>query len=408
MGLLFTMLAALPVVVRAAPAAVEQRVSAIPAASLLSRNPYELVSLRRQRVADRHMFYDRSLFFLRVLPQILVLYWLWRSGRAARLRDALRRRIRSPAAVRFTFAAVCTILVGLAGLLSVYLDYRIHRGFELSLETPAVFWSQHLVAFIAVVCVAGLATVGVLALVDRTNLWYAYTGVGLFVVVAAWVVVAPLFSFTVSSPLDSGAPLAVRIAGLAGGPAACSGATTYVSDLTGRTDVAHAWTDGFGMTARILIGTTELRVALPNEAAFVAARASARCANAAPLRIALMAALVLALATTGAVLIAERIPFRFDDDTLVRLALVAALIGVGELLLMPIGSGYGRAITARADAAALAATGDRAAAIRSFVRAADERFLPLCPSQLEAWYFYATPPLGTRIAQTAGEPDPCR
>ncbi|MGH7755516.1 MAG: hypothetical protein ACREM8_04430, partial [Vulcanimicrobiaceae bacterium] len=170
-GLLFTMLAALPVVVRAAPAAVEQRVSAIPAASLLSRNPYELVSLRRQRVADRHMFYDRSLFFLRVLPQILVLYWLWRSGRAARLRDALRRRIRSPAAVRFTFAAVCTILVGLAGLLSVYLDYRIHRGFELSLETPAVFWSQHLVAFIAVVCVAGLATVGVLALVDRTNLW---------------------------------------------------------------------------------------------------------------------------------------------------------------------------------------------------------------------------------------------
>jgi len=109
----------------------------------------------------------------------------------------------------------------------------------------------------------------------------------------------------------------------------------------------------------------------------------------------------------GAVLVADRIPFRFDDDALARLTLVAALIGVFQLAFAPLDAAYDRRLIARADAVAIATTHDPASAVRDFVRIADEQFVPLCPSQLERVFFYHMPPLGTRIAIATGRRDPC-
>jgi Zn-dependent protease with chaperone function len=62
----------------------------------------------------------------------------------------------------------------------------------------------------------------------------------------------------------------------------------------------------------------------------------------------------------------------------------------------------------RADAFGLELTGDRASAVRSFVRTADESLEPLCTSLPVLLYFYNSPPLGARIAAVTERANPCR
>ena len=60
------------------------------------------------------------------------------------------------------------------------------------------------------------------------------------------------------------------------------------------------------------------------------------------------------------------------------------------------------------DAYALSLTHDPASAVRSFVRAADRRFVLLCAPRAAILYFGTAPALGSRIASATGRPDPCR
>jgi Zn-dependent protease with chaperone function len=111
--------------------------------------------------------------------------------------------------------------------------------------------------------------------------------------------------------------------------------------------------------------------------------------------------------TALAVVIADRVGFRRDDDPLARLSIVFALLGTLGLLATPIYNSYSRNLESRADAYALALTGDRISAVRAYVRFADETLAPLCPSRLVRIYFYNSPPLGTRIARADGKTNPC-
>jgi Zn-dependent protease with chaperone function len=114
------------------------------------------------------------------------------------------------------------------------------------------------------------------------------------------------------------------------------------------------------------------------------------------------------LSVAVAVLIADQIRFRRDDDPLARLALVGALAGLAALATYPLYNMYSRQIATKADAYALTLTQDPASAVRAFVRAADRRFVTLCTPGWATLYFSQLPQLGTRIAAATGRPDPCR
>ncbi|MBC5803601.1 MAG: M48 family metalloprotease, partial [Candidatus Eremiobacteraeota bacterium] len=240
-------------------------------------------------------------------------------------------------------------------------------------------------------------------------LWYIYATVGLFAVTLLLaflepVTVAPLYNrirplpvhAAIRKPLDV---LAAR-AGIVGAP-------LEVSDTSRRSRAVAADIAGFGPTKRIVLGDELLADATQGEVLFLAAREFGHYAHGDDFRLALVWTFLFIVATAAAVLIADRVPFRRDDDSLARLALVFAFMGIGGLVLTPVYNGYSRNLESRADAYALALTENRAAAVRAYVRIADETLAPLCPSRAVRIYFYNSPPLGTRIAKAAQHRNPC-
>jgi hypothetical protein len=55
----------------------------------------------------------------------------------------------------------------------------------------------------------------------------------------------------------------------------------------------------------------------------------------------------------------------------------------------------------------LGTVADRAAAVRFFVRRADNDLIALCGRRTVRWYFESRPPLGSRIAAIGKTTDPC-
>jgi Zn-dependent protease with chaperone function len=125
------------------------------------------------------------------------------------------------------------------------------------------------------------------------------------------------------------------------------------------------------------------------------------------LRLTLIAVTLFVLSAAIAVLLSDRVGFRRDDDALSRLALVATFLGCVLIVAYPIYTAFSRNLTTRADGIALAATGDRAAAVRAMIRYADDDLAPLCDRRSIRWYFDDRPALGGRIAGAARTPDPC-
>jgi STE24 endopeptidase len=402
------MLWATPVV--AAPSYVDRRVSAIPAATLLSQPATALVDARRQPGSERMRGYSRPLFFIWAFSQIGLLFYLWASGNAARLRDALRRAIRPVFAMRFTYGALLAIAAALAALPASLVLYRVEVVFAITTE-PFFGWVRDgLVTVAGQAIVIGLIVACVFALVDRTRLWWAWSMTGLFIITLFMaflepVIIAPLYNrFT---PLPASAPVRTPLLALAR-RAGIGDAPIVISDDSRRTDAAIADVAGFGPTKRIVLSDALLENATAGEVLFLAAREFGHYAHHDDFRLSLFWTFLFIFCTTLAVVTADRVVFRRDDDPLARLALVLGFLGLYALAITPVYDAYSRNIESRADGYALALTGDRASAVRAFVRIADETLAPLCPTKPAQFYFYNSPPLGTRIAKAAGRPDPCR
>jgi STE24 endopeptidase len=394
----------------AVPSYVDHRVTAIPAATLLHRSPQALVDRRRQRVAVQLRRYTRPLFFVWALCQIAALFCLWSSGWAARLRDMLRRSIGSIALVRFVYGAVLAVCAAAAAFPAALIHYRVERAFGLSAETSGTWLHDGIVTVGIQALSVGIVVAFVLALVDRTRLWYLYAMAGLFVATLAMAflepaVIAPLYDrFT---PLPAQSTLQTPLRALER-KAGISAAPIYVGNYSRRSSVAVADISGFGPTKRIVLGDTLLHSATQGEILFVTARELGHYAHGDDFRLSLFWTFLFILCTALGVIAADRVGFRRDDDPLARLALALSFVGLAALLLAPFYNGYSRALEARADGYALELSGDRASAVRSFVRTADESFEPLCTSLPVRLYFYNSPPLGSRIAAVTGRPDPCR
>jgi len=396
--------------VSAAPSYLDRRVSAIPASVLLTKPALALVDPRRQAGAARMRRFARPLFFLWGLSQIGLFFYLWWSGNAARLRDAVRRRIRPVFLMRFAYGALLAVLGALAALPVSLARHRLDTVFGLTDQSFGSWMRDGLISTIGEAAVVGLIVACVFALVDRTRLWYAYAMIGLFVATLAMaflepIVVAPLYNrFT---PLPAAAAVRAPLLSLAR-RVGIGDAPIVVSDDSRRTSAAIVDISGFGPTKRIVLSDALLQNATPGEVLFLAAREMGHYDHADDFRLSLFWTFLFIFCTALAVIAADRVRFRRDDDPLTRLALVFVFLGCFALIVTPVYNGYSRNIESRADAYAVALTRDRSSAVRAFVRVADETLAPLCPGRLGLLYFYNSPPIATRIAKAAGHPDPCR
>ena len=388
------------------PFAVDHHVSAMSDRTLLTQNVVHLVDTNRQHAARVITGIRRPLFFAWAIAQIFALAWLWRSGSAARIRNWLRRRTRLHALQRAFFGAALALTGALAGLPFSFASYRVLFNVGLTEQHIIAWLLDFTVGTIVGMIVVGLLVAIVLALVDRTHLWYVAVFFGLFALASLGAALRPVVLdpfFGPERPLQT-RTLQVRIASIE--RAMHDSIPIVVTSTAQRRTIDEPAVEGLGPTTRVLLPDSLLAVASDDEIAYLIAESLSEAADS--FRRTCIGTFLLALAAALAVLVSDRIGFRRDDDPLVRLSLVAAFLGIFCLALYPVYNAYSRAVATRADVAALALTNDRVGGIRALVRIVDDGARQLCFPRSARIYFGARPSYGTRIAHLQGSKDPCR
>jgi Zn-dependent protease with chaperone function len=383
----------------------DARVDMLTAHQLLAQNPATLVDAGRQRrarnIADIHHAASAGWG----LVQILAFWWLWRSGAAARIRDMMRRRTRSRTAQRAVFGAVLGALGPIVSLPFGLISYRVGFNAGVTDERLPQWFLDYLVRIGLDALLGALVVVAVLALVDRVRVWYLVLMALFYAGALAGVTLAPVMPFGTAQKTTPNAVAALgaemaRALGVPGTPVVVLASSRHSNAMSGRAA-------GIGPTARALIGDVTLVHLTPPELRVAFAHAFAHVAYNDKLRQTLVAVTLFVLSAAIAVLLSDRVGFRRDDDALSRLALVGTFLGCVLVVAYPIYNADARNVESRADRVALSATGDRAETVRTMVRWADDDLVPLCDRRSIRWYFDDRPPLGGRIAKTAGSADPC-
>ncbi|MBV8530053.1 MAG: M48 family metalloprotease [Candidatus Eremiobacteraeota bacterium] len=329
------------------PNALDLRVDTLTTRALLTEPATLLVDPARQAGALRRAHWTVVGLLLTSLFEAAALFYFWSSGSAASLRDWLRRRIRREWWVRFCFGAVLALIARLAAFLPAFYLYRVDRTLSLTFELTrwwALLWAFHT---IVAMIVAGLIAAIVLWLAERTHQWYVYTILGVLAASVAWAYASPMpiLRFPGSMPAEIQYALAFQMGHIAHGD-----------------------------------------------------RAS----------IALIEGGVIIVFAALAVVIADRIRFRRDDDPLSRLAIVGALLALVYLAAVPVRNSTLSSYDFSADAYAVARTRDPAAAVRALVRNGDQRMIEVCPEWSATAFLYTSPGIGARIAAINHVPSNCR
>jgi Zn-dependent protease with chaperone function len=385
----------------------DQHVTALRARTLVTVSPVVLVDPVRQRRARAITDYQQGMFAGWALAPIVAFFVLWNSGNAARLRDTLRRQFRAPFLYRAAFGANLGLLATVASLPFAFAWYRIAAAVGLTRQPIPSWVLGEFARGVAVAVVSAIAVALVLELVDRTRLWYVVFIGLLYATVLGIVAVEPVLF----SPLASHQrPAPARVVAVGDAMARAVGVTPVSVDIAteaSRSGLSPARTSGLGPFARIVLDNDAVARTTPAEGAYILARQYAHVLRHDVLVLALWGITLFVIAAALAVLISDRIRFRRDDDPLARLALVGTFLGVTVLILFPVYNRIERAVELRADAIAVAATHDPAAAVRLFVRSANDNLVPLCGRRTTRWYFESRAPLGSRIAAITGQADPC-
>ncbi len=372
-------LAALSVFLLAAsprPNALDQAVDALSDATLLSHPAIALVDSARAAAADRLVHLMLPGWFVTFALQIIVLAYFWQSGFAARLRDRLRWRFTNEFPVRFFFGAALGLVGRLAGLLPDLYIYRVQRSMSLSDQLLRAWGIDWIVNTIVTMIVVGIVVAVVLWLVDRTHQWYIYT---LLAIVAGSVglafagpyVVLPRFGYYAEIPVQYRSDAAQL-------EARAHVKVPIIEHVDDKTHLGDAYVYGLGPSKRIIISDSVFQASSRREIRYAIARELGFIAVGGPMRVAFFDAVFVIVGIALAVAVADRIPFRRDDDPVARLALVGALLGVMYLAIAPLNNSMLRSLSHASEAYALALTNDPAAAVRSIVRNADQRLDGVC------------------------------
>jgi Zn-dependent protease with chaperone function len=385
----------------------DRHVTALTKSALVTFSPVTLADPVRQRRARAIADYQQGMFVGWALAPILAFFWLWQTGNAARLRDLLRRRFRTPWIVRSTFGAALGAFAMLAALPFAFASYRIAAAVGITRQPIPSWFFGEIVRAGLVAVLSAIAVAVVLELVDRTRLWYLIFIGLLYAVVLGTVAIEP----ALFSPLASHQrPAPASVVALGDAIARELGTLPVSVDIAteaSRSGLTPARTSGLGPFTRIVLDGDALARTTPPEHAFILARQYAHVVRNDVLVLALWGITLFVLAGALAVLISDRIGFRRDDDPLARLALVGTFLGLMVLVFFPVYEGIERGIESRADQMALAATHDPAAAVRFFVRTANDNLVPLCGRRTTRWYFDSRDPIGIRIAALTGATESC-
>ncbi len=254
--------------------------------------------------------------------------------------------------------------------------------------------------------VAGLIAAMVLWLAERTHQWYVYAIVAILLVSVAWSYARPY----VQAP---GVHDAVPVSGAIGDRlhdllerAQLQRVPVLVervkySPIGGAISVGLAGSRRIVLTDKLIAGST------PAEVVYQVAYELSHLVHHDLLSIALIEGGVIIVFSALAVVIADRIRFRRDDDPLSRLAIVGALLALVYLAAVPVRNAALRAYVFGSDRYAVALTGDPPAAVRSLVRDSDQRMEEVCPELSATFFLYAQPGAGARIAAINHVPSGC-
>ena len=364
------------------PDALDLRIDAMPDAYLLHHSARELLDPQRQAAATHlwHLMFPG--WFASIAAAVIALAYFWQSGLAARMRDQLSRRFHQVYVVRFLFGAGLALVARLATLLPEFYIYRVQRSVGLSDQLFRAWGTSWLVNTALAMVSLGIAVAIVLWIVDRTHQWYLYL-IGAFLV--ASVLLTTFGSYIVLPHFGYYGPLPPNLAIVSADLATRAKVNVpIVEHIDERSRIGDVHENGLFFTERVIVGDTVVKASTERELRYLIAKELGYIALGGPLRIALFNALFAVLGIAIAVAIADRIGFRRDDDPLARLALVGALVGLVYLIIAPLDNGLHRSLSLESERYAIALTGDRAAAVRSIVRTADQRLDALCASGLSA------------------------
>ncbi|BDE07836.1 hypothetical protein WPS_31120 [Vulcanimicrobium alpinum] len=383
----------------------DARVDALSDRVLLTRDAAGLVDPGRQRRARAIADLRHGASIGWAIAQILAVWWLWRSGTGARVRDMVRRRTRSRVAQRAAFGAVLGAIAPIAAFPFALVSYRVGFNAGVTDQRLDVWILGYLMRVLLDAAIGALVVSVVLTLVENVRAWYLYVAAGLYGGALLAVALAPIVPLGTPHKTTPHAvtALATEVARAVGVP----DRPVVVLATSRRGNAMSVRAAGIGPTSRAVVGDVALAHVTEPELRIALAHADAHVLTADPLRQTLFAVTLFVFGAALAVLLSDRVGFRRDDDALSRLALVATFLGLVLIVLYPIYTGYARNLETRADRIALAAVPDRAATVRAMVRLADDDLVPLCDRRSIRWYFDDRPALGGRIAAAAGTADPC-
>ncbi|MBV8424766.1 MAG: hypothetical protein JO349_06220, partial [Candidatus Eremiobacteraeota bacterium] len=272
---------------------------------VLSAPISQLVDPQRQHLAAALNGRRPPLFFGAAFLEMAALLWMWRSGRAAALRDMLRRNVRNVQVLRFTYVWSLAMIVQIASLPAVAVNYRLTVAAGLSRQSPAEWLGQELSTAVFSAIMAGFVFSFMLMLAARTRLWYLFGAlflvfVVLFAAFAEPVVFAPWLRHQQAL---ANSPLATRLYGMQKTFAVHVPIVIEESESGIGADVSRV--AGLGPTEQIVISDALLQTASSGELTFLVARMSAHIAAHDHLKLDLYTALWLIVAAAIAVTVAD-------------------------------------------------------------------------------------------------------
>ncbi len=389
-----------------APNELDRRVDEISQQALTTQPAIALVDPDRQAAARRRAQLTLPGWLLAALFEAAALAYFWSSGAAAAMRDRLRRRTAGETTVRFVFGAALALIARVAAVVPAFYLYRVERAMGLSPELTRVWAAYWIFHTILAMIVAGIIVAVVLWLVDRTHQWYAYTVVIVLGASLAWSYASPLFEVPGARGVQPAGD-AIR-QGIE--TALARGRVPPVPVLVRRSrtsSLPDAVVVGLGPFRRVVLTGSLVAGSTIPEIVYVVAYEIGHSLHADPLFFALIEGGIIIVFSALAVVLADRIGFRRDDDPLSRLALVGALLAIVYIAAVPVRNAALRSYDLAADGYALSLTADRAAAVRAIVRAADRRTQEVCPEFLPHLFLDAHPSPAVRAEAINGVPSGC-
>ena len=322
-----------------------------------------IYSPQRQALAAQLSSLEIKVFFASSALQLALPFGFFYSGAAARLRDALERRVKQPLLVSLAFVAISYAGLAIVLLpLDWWAGFVVSHAYGLSRETPATWFHDWAVGDCLSLMLVALLAVPFGPIVRRFR--------------KHW----PLLAAAVAAPL-----------------------------IVFGNAIFPAYVAGLGPTARIAIGDNLLKDLKPDEVLYVVAHEMGHYKlhhiwwGSLYGWLGAIAAIAF-LAWAGGVLIGRAAPrLARGLDDVAALPLLAALLLCFALVTAPIANGISRGIEHAADAFAASQTQLGDAGIRAFARLGTEGLSVLHPSPLVVWYFYTHPPLDERLAYAAAE-----